>query len=259
MSELQQQVIRQSCKALRIPAIGRQFAHLAEVAAREGQTHVSYLEALLTAEMEERESRAIARLLHEARLPRMKTLDEFDFGRSVVPAAMVRTLADGAYVAKAEPVLLVGESGTGKTHLATGLCVAACRQRRRVRFATAAALVNELVEATHNHQLSRALGRWERIDLICVDELGYVPLAETACELLFQVIADRAEKTAAIVTTDLPFSEWPQVIPNLRLCKALIDRLTDRAHIIETGSESYRLSRTAARRTAPKMPPRKET
>lgn len=109
MSELQQQVIRQSCKALRIPAIGSQFAHLAEVAAREGQTYVSYLEALLTAEMEERESRAIARLLHEARLPRMKTLDEFDFGRSVVPAAMVRTLADGAYVAKAEPVLLVGE------------------------------------------------------------------------------------------------------------------------------------------------------
>jgi DNA replication protein DnaC len=258
MSELQQQVIQQSCKALRMPAIGSQFAHLAEVAVREKQTHVGYLEALLTAEMEERESRAIARLLHEARLPRMKTLDEFEFSRSVVPAAVVRELADGAYVAKAEPVLLVGESGTGKTHLATGLCVAACRQRRRVRFVTAAALINELVEATHTHQLSRALGRWERIDLICIDELGYVPLAETACELLFQVIADRAEKAAAIVTTNLSFSEWTQVIPNPRLCRALIDRLTDRAHIIETGKASYRLSRTAARRTAAKLPTRKE-
>ena len=258
MSELQQQVIRQSCKALRMPAIGSQFAYLAEVAVREKQTHVGYLEALLTAEMEERESRAIARLLHEARLPRMKTLDEFEFSRSVVPAAVVRELADGAYVAKAEPVLLVGESGTGKTHLATGLCVAACRQRRRVRFVTAAALINELVEATHTHQLSRALGRWERIDLICIDELGYVPLAETACELLFQVIADRAEKAAAIVTTNLPFSGWTQVIPNPRLCRALIDRLTDRAHIIETGKESYRLSRTAARQTAAKLPTRKE-
>jgi DNA replication protein DnaC len=258
MSELQHQVIRQYCRALRMPAIGSQFAHLAEVAVREGQTHASYLETLLTAEMEERESRAIARLLHEARLPRMKTLDEFEFGRSAVPAALIRELADGAYVGKAEPVLLVGESGTGKTHLATGLCVAACRQRRRVRFATAAALINELVEATHTHQLSRALGRWERIGLICIDELGYVPLAETACELLFQVIADGAEKAAVIVTTNLPFSEWPQVIPNPRLCKALIDRLTDRAHIIETGKESYRLRRTAARRTAAKLAERKE-
>jgi DNA replication protein DnaC len=149
-------------------------------------------------------------------------------------------------------------SGTGKTHLATGLCVAACRQRRRVRFATAAALINELVEATHAHQLRRTLGRWERIDLICIDELGYVPLAETACELLFQVVADRAEKTAVIVTTNLPFSEWSQVIPNPRLCKAMIDRLTDRAHIIETGKESYRLHRTAARRTATKLAQRKE-
>jgi DNA replication protein DnaC len=143
----------------------------------------------------------------------MKTLDEFEFDRSGVQASRLRDLAAGGYVAKAEPVLLVGEAGTGKTHLATGLCVAACRQRRRVRFATAAALINELAEASHAHQLSRALGRWERLDLICIDELGYVPLAETACELMFQVIADRAEKAAVIVTTNLPFSEWPQVIP----------------------------------------------
>jgi len=141
-------------------------------------------------------------------------------------------------------------TGTGKTHLATGLCVAACRQRRRVRFTTATALVNELAEAAHANQLSRALGRWERLDLICIDELGYVPLAETACELMFQIIADRAEKTAVIVTTNLPFSEWSQVIPNPRLCKALIDRLTDRAHIITTGTESYRFRRTTAQRKA---------
>ena len=104
----------------------------------------------------------------------------------IVPAQL-RTLAEGDYVAKAEPVLLVGEAGKGKTQLATGLCVATCRQRRRVRFATAAASVNELAEAAHANQLSRALGRWERLDLICIDELGYVPLAETARELMFQV------------------------------------------------------------------------
>jgi DNA replication protein DnaC len=222
-SELQDQAIRQHCKALRMPTIGGQFARLADAASREGQSHVGYLEALLAAEMEERESRAITRLL-----------------------------AEGDYVTKAEPILLVGEAGTGKTHLATGLCVAACRQRRRVRFTTATALINELVEAAHANQLSRTLGRWERLDLICIDELGYVPLAETACELMFQVIADRAEKAAVIVTTNLPFSEWSQVIPQPRLCKALIDRLTDQAHIITTGSDSYRFRRTTAQRKATK-------
>jgi DNA replication protein DnaC len=130
--------------------------------------------------------------------------------------------------------------------------VAACRQRRRVRFTTATALINELAEAAHANQLSRALGRWGRLDLICIDELGYVPLAEAACELMFQVIADRAEKAAVIVTTNLPFSEWSQVIPNPRLCKALIDRLTDQAHIITTGTDSYRFRRTTAQRKAGK-------
>src|SRR3954470_24129776 len=170
MAALQDQAIRQHCKTLRMPTIGTQFAGLADAAVREGQSHVGYLEALLAAEMEERESRAIARLLHEAKLPRMKTLDGFEFDRSAVSAAHLRTLADGDYVSRAEPVLLVGEAGTGKTHLATGLCVAACRQRRRVRFTTATALVNELAEAAHANQLSRALGRWERLDLICIDE-----------------------------------------------------------------------------------------
>jgi len=147
MAELQDQAIRQHCKALRMPTIGTQFARLADAATREGQSHLGYLEALLAAEMEERESRAISRLLHEAKLPRMKTLDGFEFDRSGVSAAQLRTLAEGDYVTRAEPILLVGEAGTGKTHLATGLCVAACRQRRRVRFTTATALINELAEA----------------------------------------------------------------------------------------------------------------
>lgn len=250
MSDLQEQAIRQHCKALRMPTVGGQFARLAEAAVREEQSHVGYLEALLSAEMEERDSRAVTRLLNEARLPRMKTLDGFEFDRSGVSAAQIRELAGGDYIARAEPVLLIGEAGTGKSHLATGLCVEACRQRRRVRFTTATALVNELSEAAHANTLGRALGRWERLDLICIDELGYVPLAETACELMFQVIADRAEKAAVIVTTNLPFSEWPQVIPNPRLCKALIDRLTDRAHIITTGTDSYRFRRTTAQRKA---------
>jgi len=135
--------------------------------------------------------------------------------------------------------------------LLTALCVAACRQKRRVRFATATSLINELVEAQHEHALGRALKRWSRYDVVAIDEVGYVPLAEIGAEYLFQVIADRAEKAAVILTTNLPFSEWTKVIPNARLCKALVDRITDQAHIIETGHDSYRFKRTALKRQAP--------
>ncbi len=145
-------------------------------------------------------------------------------------------------------MLLIGDCGTGKTHLATGLCVAACRQQRRVRFATAAGLVNELVEAQHHRQLGRTLARWARYEVSAIDEVGSVPLAESGAELLFQVIAERAEKAAVIITTNLPFSEWTQVFTNARLCKALLDRLTDRAPISETGTDSYRFRRTVESR-----------
>jgi len=237
--------VRQYCKQLRTPTIGTQFERLAEEARQQRQTYVRYLEALLVAEVEERERRVVERRLREARLPRVKTLEEFDFSQSPrVSAVHIRELAEGGYLQRAEPVVFIGDCGTGKTHLASGLCVAACRQKKRVRFTTAAALVNELVEAQHHNQLGRALARWSRYELIALDEVGYVPLAEVGAELLFQVIADRAEQTAVILTTNLPFSEWTQVFPNARLCKALLDRITDRAHIIETGSESYRFKRT---------------
>ena len=239
-------IIRQNCRTLKTPAIAAQYQRLAAVAAREGHSHIRYLDALLGAEIEERERKAVLRRVKEARLPRLKTLQGFDFGQAAVSAARVADLAGGGYIARAEPVLLIGEAGTGKTHLASGLCVAACEQRRRVRFTTATALVNELVEARAGNVLSRALGRWERVELICIDELGYVPLAEIGAELLFQVIADRAERAAVIVTSNLPFSEWGHVFPNARLCQALVDRLTDRAHILETGTESYRFRRTLA-------------
>src|SRR5207237_2920365 len=146
------------------------------------------------------------------------------------------------------PILSIWECGTRRTHLLTGLCVAACRQKRRVRFTTAAALVNEFVEDKHQLQLRRVLARWSRYDLIAIDEVGYVPLAEVGAEFLFQVIAERAERTAIVLTTNLAFSEWTQVIPNARLCKALLDRITDRAHILETGRESSRSRRTAEKR-----------
>ena len=242
-------VISEHCTVLRLPTIASQFSRLAEQAQRERHSYLGYLAGLLAAETEDREQRAFTRRIQEAHLPRVKTLEEFDFAHAPrVSAAQISSLAEGGYIERAEPVVFIGDSGTGKTHLLTGLCVAACRQRRHVRFTTAANLVNELVEATHDLQLRRVLARWARYDLIAIDEVGYIPVADAGAELLFQVIAERAEKAAVILTTNLPFSEWTQVIPNARLCKALLDRVTDRAHIIETGSESFRFRRTLDKR-----------
>lgn len=246
---LEQASVRQYCKAVRVPVIAANFVGLAEQAVKENHSHVRYLEALLAMECEERDHHAIGNRIRDAQLPRMKTLEEFDFAQAPqVSAARIRELAEGGYIDRSEPIVLIGECGTGKTHLATGLCLAACRQKRRVRFTTAAALVNELVEAKQNNLVRRLMLRWQRYELIVLDEVGYVPLADIGAEFLFQVISERAERAAIIVTTNLPFSEWTSVFPNPRLCKALLDRITDRAHIIETGTESFRFRRTAERR-----------
>ena len=241
--------VKQYCTAVRVPTIGVNFVSLAEQAVKENHSHIQYLEALLAIECEERDRHAIGNRIRNAQLPRMKTLEEFDFAQAPqIPAAKIRELAEGGYIERNEPVVMMGECGTGKSHLATGLCLAACRQKRRVRFTTAAALVNELVEAKQNNQVRRLMARWQKYELIALDEVGYVPLADIGAEFLFQVISERAERAAIIVTTNLPFSEWTSVFPNPRLCKALLDRITDRAHIIETGTESFRFRRTMERR-----------
>ena len=164
---LQQSTIAQYCKLLRLPTVAGQCSQLAEQAEREHHTYLAYLEALLIAEVEERERRVVGRRLMEAHLPRIKTLDEFGFSQTPsVSAANIAMLAEGGYIERAEPVVFIGDSGTGKTHLLTGLCVAACRQKRRVRFTTAANLVNELVEAKQQLQLRRVLARWSRYPVV---------------------------------------------------------------------------------------------
>jgi DNA replication protein DnaC len=244
-SKLQAAAIRELCKPLHLPTVATQAMRLAEQAAKEKQSPLSFLEALLSAEVEEREQNAVARRIQEAHFPKVKTLEEFNFQEAQhLPVTLIRHLAEGGYIGKTEPVLFLGDTGTGKTHLATALGVAACRQRKRVRFTTAAEMVNDLVEARHHNELSRVTARWTRYEVLVIDEMGYVALAEAGAEMLFQVIAGRAEKAAVVITTNLPFSEWTSVFPNARLCKAMVDRLTDRAHIIDTGDESYRFRRS---------------
>jgi DNA replication protein DnaC len=243
--QVQQSTIRDYTRQLHLPTVGGQFMKLAEEAIQQKQGHVAFLEVLLRAELEERERNAIARRILEAKFPKVKTLEEFKFEEAPqIPAAQIRNLAEGGYLERSEPIILLGDTGTGKTHLASGLGVEACRQRRRVRFTTAAELVNELIEAKNKSELNRITSRWLRYELIVIDEMAYVAMPESAAEMLFQVISRRAEKAAVIVTTNLPFSEWTTMFPNARLCKAMVDRLTDQAHIIDTGDESYRFRRT---------------
>ena len=182
LAGLHDPIIRQNCRMLKTPAIAAQYQRLAEMAARE-----AIATSAISTRCWGRRSRSGAQGGAAAGQGGASATPEDAAGvrlrQAAVSAARLADLASGGYIARAEPVLLIGEAGTGKTHLASGLCVAACEQRRRVRFTTATALVNELVEARAGNVLSRALGRWERIELICIDELGYVPLAEIGAEL----------------------------------------------------------------------------
>src|SRR5438477_4190675 len=204
--------VRQYCKVLRMPVIGSNFVWLSEQAIKEQRSHIGYLEAQLTMEAEERDRHAIQKRIRDAKLARLKTLEEFAFNQAhQIPAAKIRELAEGGYIERAEPVVFMGECGTGKTHLATGLCVAACRQKRRAAGTTAAHLVNERVEARPQKAAKCAAARWAGHDGSRLAEWGSVPPGAIGAEFVFQVIAERAERAALIVTTNLPFSEWTQV------------------------------------------------
>lgn len=235
---------------LKLPTVKRRFRALAAAATREQQTPTAYLAALLEAETAERAERRERRRLLDARFPALKRLDEFRFDDNPkIPQATIAALAEGSWISDRESVILIGDSGTGKTHLATALAICACQQGRRVRFTTLAALANELQEAESRRELARVVGRYARTELVALDELGYLALPDGAAELVFQVLSERHERGSLIVTTNLPFGEWTKVFPDARLAKAVVDRLTHRAHIIDTGSESWRFRHGLTRTT----------
>jgi DNA replication protein DnaC len=252
--EAAEAAIGSACRSLHLPTVRDEAGRLAALAAKERLTHRAYLAEILTAEVDERDGRRRARRVVEARFPRVKRLAEFDCSANPnVNPATLATLAAGAFIDAGNPLCLIGDSGTGKSHLLIGTGIAACEAGRRVRYVTCAALVNELVEAADDRVLSRTVGRYGRLDLLCLDELGYVHLDPRGAELLFQVITEREERASVACASNASFSDWGATFTDPRLAAAVVDRLTFRANIIETGTESYRL-RTSRARTKPIKP-----
>lgn len=250
MTDAPQVLLAHHLKKLRLPTFLSEHDKLARQCAAEGKDHVQYLLRLCELELIERERRMIERRIKAAKFPATKSLDSFDF--KVIPSLnkmRVLELARCEFVARRENIIALGPSGTGKTHAALGLGLAACQKGMRVRFVTAAALVHELIEAVDERRLQRLQKQLAAQDLLIIDELGFVPLSKTGAELLFEVISQRYERGSIIITSNLPFDEWTETFGTERLTGAILDRLTHHVHILEMNGESFRLRESRKSKT----------
>lgn len=234
-------LLKANLKQLRLPSMVAEFEKLAREAAAAGEDHQQYLLRLTELEVAARMANAIQTRIKHANFPVHKDLETYDFSAlPSLPKQKILELARGQWLDQRYNCCLLGNSGTGKTHLAIALGLAACRQGRRVRFFAAATLVSRLEQAHQQHQLDRFLAQLERAELLICDELGYVSFSRAGAELLFQVFAERYERASLLLTTNLAFSEWGQVFQGERMTAALLDRLTHRCHIFDMNGESYR-------------------
>ena len=242
MSNRSTLLLEHHLKELRLPTFLREYRKLAAQCAAEGADHPDYLLRLAELELIDRHQRMVERRIRAARFPAVKSLDTFDF--LAIPSmnkALVMELARCEYIERRENVIAVGNSGTGKTHVALGLGLAACQRGMSVGCTTAAALVHELMEARDERRLLNLQRQLARFRLLIIDELGFVPRSTTGAELLFEVFSQRYERGSVLVTTNLPFDEWTDVFGSERLTGALLDRLTHHVHILEMNGDSYRL------------------
>jgi DNA replication protein DnaC len=251
VEEAPQILLRHHLKKLKLPTVLREHEKLARQCATEGVDHVRYLARLIELELLDREARMIERRIKAAKFPAVKSLESFDF--DAIPALnrkLVLDLARGEFVAHRENVISLGPSGTGKTHVASGIGLAACQRGIKTRFVTAAAIVHEMIEAQDDKRLLRLQRQLAGCELLIIDELGFVPLSKTGAELLFELISQRYERGATIITSNLPFDEWTSIFGDERLTGALLDRLTHHVHILEMNGPSYRLAQSRARKSA---------
>jgi DNA replication protein DnaC len=252
MTDTPQLLLTHHLTALKLSIFLREYDKLARQCAAEGVDHPRYLLRLAELELIERERRSVERRIKEARFPATKSLDSFNFlALPSLNKVLVLELARCEYVTRRENIIALGNSGTGKTHLALGLGLAACQKGLSVGFTTAAALVHELIEARDEKRLRRLQRQLAGYKLLIIDELGYVPLSQTGAELLFEVFSQRYERGSTLVTSNLPFDEWTSVFASERLTGALLDRLTHHVHILEMNGESYRLQQSKQRQRTP--------
>lgn len=247
----QDMLIQHHLKRLRLPAMGRYYKKLAQEAAQQDRPYEDYLLSLLELEVAQRDENTQKRLIAQARFPYLRTLDQFNF--SAIPSvnkAMVLELTKGEYLAEKENAALVGNMGTGKTHVAISLGILACRQGKKVRFVTATGLINDLLEAQEQHTLGRRMAQIQKLDLLILDEVGFVPFTPEGARLLFQVCADRYLRGSLLVTTNLEFGRWVEVFGDERLTGALLDRLTHHCHVLEFNGDSYRFKESLREKEA---------
>ncbi|NQX29893.1 ATP-binding protein [Microbacteriaceae bacterium VKM Ac-2854] len=237
--------IDQACRRLRLPTIRGLVDEAAGIAQKEQLSYHGFLAELLLSECDDRDRRSSVRRVKAAGFPRDKWLGDFDFDANPnINPATINTLATGDWVRKGQPLCLIGDSGTGKSHLLIGLGTAAAEKGFRVKYTLATRLVNELVEAADEKTLARTIARYGRVDLLMIDELGYMELDRRGAELLFQVLTEREEKNSVAIASNESFSGWTLTFTDPRLCAAIVDRLTFNGTIIETGTDSYRLAHT---------------
>jgi len=251
MTDTPQLLLGHHLKALRLPTFLREHDKLAQQCASEGVDHTGYLLRLTELELIDRERRMVERRIKAAKFPATKSLDSFDF--KAMPGLnkmLVMDLARCDCLARRENIIAVGNSGTGKTHIALGLGLAACQKGLSVGFITASSLVHQLLEARDEKRLLRLQKQLGKYALLIIDELGYVPLSPTGAELLFEVFSQRYERGSTLVTSNLPFDEWTSVFGSERLTGALLDRLTHHVHILEMNGDSFRLKQSTKSKQA---------
>ncbi len=236
-----QALLENYLRQLRLATFAQNYQSFAQDAARTNLPYERYLLALCESEVSQREVHRVERAIAQAKFPVTKELSSFDFSAVPdLPKTRVLELAQGDYMARAEPIILIGNPGLGKTHIATGLALDACKQGKRVRFYSATTLVNDLLSAQKDLRLSKFMAQVGKHDLVVLDELGFIPFTKDGGQLLFQLCSELNERVSLIVTTNLRFAEWNQIFGDEKMTAALLDRLTHKAHILEFVGESYR-------------------